>query len=252
MLCINNLRWGGVAVINCCEHEYSIASDYRPGANPLDPVRLSYAIKEAKTKADYVIVIVHGGIEGYQLPTPRMQEWYRFFIDCGADVVVNHHQHCYSGYEKYNGRYIFYGLGNFCFDRNLSKSSSWHEGFMLKFSFESELMWFEMIPYMQCKDKPMVEILRDKSGFNKEIERLNSIINDDFALESEYVYYMDKTKRSQKRVLCPYTNRYLTALYCRGILPNFFPASRCRILQNAISCESHRERFQYYLKNKLK
>ena len=41
-------------------------------------------IAEAKKKADYVIVIVHGGIEGYPLPAPRMQEWYRFFIDSGA------------------------------------------------------------------------------------------------------------------------------------------------------------------------
>ena len=68
-----------VAIINCCEHEYSIATDHTAGCNPLDPVSQYYAIREAKTKVDYVMVIVHGGIEGYQLPTPRMQEWYRFF-----------------------------------------------------------------------------------------------------------------------------------------------------------------------------
>ena len=114
-----------VAFINCCEHEYSIATDHTAGSNPVNPVSQYYAINEAKEKADYIIVIVHGGIEGYQLPTPRMQELYRFFVDCGADAVVNHHQHCYSGYEVYNGKPIFYGLGNFCFDGNffLSKAS---------------------------------------------------------------------------------------------------------------------------------
>ena len=105
-----------VAIINCCEHEYSIATREHAGSNPLNPVALFYAIKEAKGNSDFVLVIVHGGIEHYQLPTPRMKEQYRFTIDCGADAVVNHHQHCYSGYEVYKGHPIFYGLGNFCFD----------------------------------------------------------------------------------------------------------------------------------------
>lgn len=43
-----------------------------------------------------------------------MQEIYRFFVDIGADAVINHHQHCYSGYEVYKEKPIFYGLGNFC------------------------------------------------------------------------------------------------------------------------------------------
>ena len=30
--------------------------------------------------------------------------------------MVNHHQHCFSGYEVDNGSSILYGLGNFCFD----------------------------------------------------------------------------------------------------------------------------------------
>jgi poly-gamma-glutamate synthesis protein (capsule biosynthesis protein) len=88
-----------VAFINCCEHEYSIATEQTAGSNPINPVSQYYAISEAKTKADYAVVIVHGGIEGFQLPTLRMQDLYRYFVDCGADVVVNHHQHCYSGYE---------------------------------------------------------------------------------------------------------------------------------------------------------
>lgn len=252
MLCISVLRGGGVtAVINSCEHEYSIASDYRPGANPLDPVRQSYAIKEAKTNADYVIVIVHGGIEGYPLPTPRMQEWYRFFIDCGADAVVNHHQHCFSGYEIYHDKPIFYGLGNFCFDRNLMNSKSWNEGFMVKLILDKGKIDFEMIPYVQCKDEPSIEILKDKRPFVEEIERLNSIINDGAALNAEYKYYMDKTIKSQRYTLCPYKNKYLAALYVRGILPGFLPESRWRSLQNKITCESHRDRFLYFLNNKL-
>lgn len=245
-------RGGVIAIINCCEHEYSIADDFNSGANPLNPVQQFYAIKEAKQTADYVIVIVHGGIEGFPLPTPRMQEWYRFFIDCGADVVVNHHQHCYSGYEVYKGKPIFYGLGNFCFDRNLMKMDSWYEGYLLKLSFDEGRVTFNLIPYIQGKDKPSVEILTDTTLFHKEIKRLNSIISDKDALSAEYRYYLDETVKSEKYILCPYKNKYLAALYVRGLLPGFLPTSRWRALQNRINCESHRDRYLYYLRNKLK
>lgn len=90
------------AFINCCEHEFSIATDKTGGSNPLNPIKQFYAIEEAKKNADRVIVIVHGGHEHYQLPSPRMKETYRFFVDAGADVVINHHQHCYSGYEAFS------------------------------------------------------------------------------------------------------------------------------------------------------
>ena len=105
-----------LAIINCCEHEFSIATEKSAGANQLNPIRQYYTIKKARSEADFVLVIVHGGHEYYQLPNARMHETYRFFVDAGADAVVNHHHHCFSGSEVYNGKPIFYGLGNFCFD----------------------------------------------------------------------------------------------------------------------------------------
>lgn len=49
--------------------------------------------------------------------------------------MVNHHQHCFSGYEIYNNKYIFYGLGNFCFDNPVKRNSIWNEGYMLSLNF---------------------------------------------------------------------------------------------------------------------
>lgn len=36
----------------------------------------------------------------------------------GADVVVGSHPHVVQGWEVYQGRYIVYSLGNFCFGGN--------------------------------------------------------------------------------------------------------------------------------------
>ena len=76
-----------LAIINCCEHEFSIAGDSSAGANPLNPVSQFRSILEARKNADYVMVIVHGGHEHFQLPSLRMQDTYRFFVDAGADAV---------------------------------------------------------------------------------------------------------------------------------------------------------------------
>ena len=43
-------------------------------------------------------------------------------VDEGADLVIGSHPHVIQGYEKYNGRYIVYSLGNFCFGGNPNPS----------------------------------------------------------------------------------------------------------------------------------
>lgn len=100
----DNLR---ITIINVCEQEFSLVSDFHGGSKHLEPIKQYYEILKARAEVHYIIIIIHGGHEYYQLPSPRMQEVYRFFIDIGADAVINHHQHCYSGYEIYKGKPIF-------------------------------------------------------------------------------------------------------------------------------------------------
>lgn len=250
------IKVGGInlAVINCCEHEFSIAGKARPGANPINPVRQYYAIKHARETADVVLVIVHGGIETYQLPTPRMQETYRFFIDAGADAVINHHQHCYSGFEMYKGRPIFYGLGNFCFDWYGKIKSSWNEGFMLKLNFSnSEFASFEMLPYIQCDDHPGVRMMTkdEKEKFESTITNLNEIIGEERKLQFTYSEFQKNNTIPYKRLLSPYTSKFATALYLRGWLPRLFSKKKMFSLLNKVECESHRERLIAFLNTNI-
>lgn len=39
-------------------------------------------------------------------------------IDYGADVVIGSHPHAPQGIEMYNGKPIFYSMGNFIFDKS--------------------------------------------------------------------------------------------------------------------------------------
>lgn len=229
------------AFINCCEREFSIATKNTGGSNPINPIKQFYAISEAKNNADKIIVIVHGGHEHYQLPSPRMKELYRFYIDAGADVVINHHQHCYSGYEIYKEKPIFYGLGNFCFDRNTKRNSIWNEGYAVMLFIDDKLE-FRLLPYIQGNDKPGVEFVQDIAAFEDNINRLNNIINDDSLLEENHKKYMNSTSKQYLFPLEPYYNRIAAALYRRGLLPSTLVNKRRYNLLNYLLCESHAER----------
>lgn len=237
-----------LAIINCCEHEYSIATSDKSGANPLNPIQQYYAITEAKKNADYVMVIVHGGHEHFQLPSLRMKETYRFFIDAGADVVVNHHQHCFSGYEEYKGKMIFYGLGNFCFEALSKVGDFWFEGFMIKLDFSDKIN-YELIPYIQCKEEASVKLLGDRTIFNQSLSLLNQILEDDNLLESKLRDFYLKGSSSVKGILEPYRGRILNAAYYRGLLPSLLSNSKLIRLDNLIQCESHLDKLRMIIRS---
>ena len=245
-----------LAIINCCEHEYSIATETSAGSNPLNPIKQYYAIKEAREKADFVLVIVHGGHEHYNLPSPRMQEIYRFFIDAGADAVVNHHQHCYSGYEVYRGKPIFYGLGNFCFDKVSDRMpAGWYEGYMVELKFgEGEGIGYELIPYTQCKDKLSVELMTGEEfkRFFEKIGQLNAIIANPVQLKQRHEEWMEKNGSSFEHQFLPYSNHWLVSAYRRHLFPSLLSKERLLVLQNHFECESHRERSLFALNRLLK
>ena len=241
-----------LAVINCCEHEFSIATKTTAGSNPLNPIQQYYTIQEAKQKADYVLVIVHGGNEHYQLPSPRMQETYRFFIDAGADAVVNHHQHCFSGYEVYNGKPIFYGIGNFCFDGNRSKKALWHEGYLVLLTIEGESVAYDCLPYLQCKENASVQLLSSspKKIFDENIEKINGIICDDTTLVNDVNDYYKSSSLHFDSLFEPFDGRWFRFLKKKGLLPSFVTRKKIVKAKDFICCESHRDKLFYYLLNK--
>ena len=235
-----------LAIINCCEHEFSIASANRAGSNPLNPIQQYYSIHEAKTYADRVLVIVHGGHEHFQLPSSRMVETYRFFIDAGADAVINHHQHCYSGYETYKGGLIFYGLGNLCFDNPVHRNDFWTEGYMVTIDFSSENPHFKIQPYQQCTAAPMVKLL-EKNAFKNRIDELNAIIEDEVALQTAMSNYYESCSESYSNLFEPIFNRYYLAAKRRLGLPSMVSLKRKLCAANFILCEAHRDKLAWWL-----
>jgi poly-gamma-glutamate synthesis protein (capsule biosynthesis protein) len=125
---VNELR------VEAGDHENE-ATDDLPGApsntpNPEDSRRVLQSIREARQRADVVIVYQHNHVFGNRSfstiftegmperlgPNPWLTKWTHDEIDAGADIVVMHGAPLLHGVEVYRGRPIFYDLGNFIYN----------------------------------------------------------------------------------------------------------------------------------------
>ncbi len=242
-----------IGFINVCEHEFSIATTNHGGSAPLDIIDVLNRIRTLKDESDYIIVIIHGGHEHYQLPSPRMKKLYRCFADAGANIVVNHHQHCYSGYEIYKGTPIFYGLGNFCFDWESKRNSLWNVGYMLGLDIRDKIS-IELIPYEQCNEDSGIKLFNGdkKNDVLQDVERLNHIISDDSKLEACFADFCIKNTHSVKTTFSPLKGKILRGLAKYHLLPYFLSESKSCAILNFIECEAHRDVVCNVLKRKIK
>lgn len=241
------------AIINVCESEALIATPTTPGLAPIDLISLHYTLNDLRKKVDFIIAVVHGGCEHYPLPTPEMQRRYRYFVELGADAVIGHHQHCFSGYEVYKGAPIFYGIGNFLFDGKKGVGDAWNEGYLVQLTLDNGV-GFELYPYRQCGEE-LGFVLLEKDAYSDRIRELNTIIGDEELLQKVFDKYVG-SKRPLS-VFLPYSNHYLTELYKRGWLPSCLSERKLAKMISRIKCEAHNEVLRRsfspdYLKNKGK
>ncbi len=231
-----------IAFINCCENEWSTTRGDRPGCNPLDEVGLFYQIKEAKEKSDYVILIIHGGHETFEYPSPRMKKLYRWFVDLGVDAVIGHHTHCFSGYEFYKDKPIVYSLGNFVFDSN-KRNSSWNIGVAAIVAITDSKVDLKLYPFHQCDNEVGVHLFNEaetKAWLEKEQEK-TTCIQDDERLRQIFDVFVTKQERLYRGYLEPNKSSILLAAKNRGVLPYVIRESKQLLYWNIIRAEAHRD-----------
>ncbi len=91
-------------------------------------------LKDAE--ADIIIASCHWGLEHQNEIDENQQPLGRLCIDEGTDLVLGCHPHVIQGIEKYNGKYIVYSMGNFCFGANRNPSDKDTFIFTKEFIFE--------------------------------------------------------------------------------------------------------------------
>ncbi len=93
-----------------------IATDTTPGIAWADVDNIQAGVSAARQQADVVIVFIHFGYEGNELPVRFQRDAAVAAIDAGAAAVIGSHPHLLQHVEEYHGALIAYSLGNFVFD----------------------------------------------------------------------------------------------------------------------------------------
>jgi gamma-polyglutamate biosynthesis protein CapA len=86
----------------------------------VDEKKLLAEVSRLASSTDLVIAQMHWGTEYQHEPAKNQITLAHKLIEAGADIVIGHHPHVISGVEIYQGKPIFYSLGNFVFDQYFS------------------------------------------------------------------------------------------------------------------------------------
>ena len=137
------------------------------------------SILHAKQECDYLVLIIHAGVEHLDVPLPEWREKYRSLIDLGADAVIASHPHVPQGIEDYNGKPIYYSLGNFCFDGTKAPDrypKYWTNSLAAIIEFEDSYIKFSYIPIIRDENTLKID---ESTDIKEHIGRLCSILLDD-------------------------------------------------------------------------
>ena len=142
-----------IGILSIVETEFHSATENGSGTNQLDIIDIIANLKENKNQFDFIIALIHGGLENYPFPSPKSQKFSRFLIEQGVGCVIWQHSHCAGYIEQYKDKYIVYGQGNLLFD--IGKSSMmWHKGYLVELDLDGECnSTIKLIPYYQSYNK---------------------------------------------------------------------------------------------------
>jgi len=137
--------FGAFDYVKKYDEKYSFyAKEGVAGVNVLNSKNIIEQIKLIKDNTGnsdvFVIIFPHFNYkESYEWKRNEQTNLYHELIDGGADLVIGHGSHALQEIERYNDRWIIYGLGNFMFNM----LGYYHEIDKEPFSLAAQLVFHE-------------------------------------------------------------------------------------------------------------
>lgn len=229
-----------LGIYACCEKEFSFATEKTAGANVFDPLETFDDIQELRKSCDYLIVLYHGGMQGYPYPTPYQQKVCRKMCDKGADLVVCQHSHIIGCEEMYGCGRIVYGQGNFILEE--VHDESWYSGLMIQVIIENDKKSIQYIPTLTQDHKVILHPDAD-SVRNDFVQRSQEIAKKD-VVDNYFSDFSDSRlsnyliKLSGKRKLF---QRIIRRLGILKYYKRMYTKDACSLILDYLYCDSHRE-----------
>lgn len=230
-----------VGIHACCDTEFSGATATSAGAHLFDPLTCLGHIAELRTECDHVVVLHHGGKEGYRYPTPHLQRMCRRMVESGADLVVCQHSHCIGCAESWRTGTIVYGQGNFIFDG--SEDEFWQTGLLIR-AVLGDRLTIEYVPLEKRVERVRLAV----AGRGQEILdafrlRSEQILVDGF-VEAEWEGFCGELLPHYLRAIGGFGTwlaRIDRRLLGGRLVRHRYPTKALLVLQNYLQCDAHRE-----------
>jgi poly-gamma-glutamate synthesis protein (capsule biosynthesis protein) len=156
---VNELRVMAGDVVNEANADLPGAPANVP--NQEDAARILKAIREAKSRADVVVVYQHNHVFGNKSfntifsegmaerlePNKWLRDWTHAEVEAGADVVVMHGAPLLHGVEIFRGKPIFFCLGNFIY--NVPPALTY---------ISEPMSWESVVAYLEFRGKTLQSI----------------------------------------------------------------------------------------------
>ncbi len=151
-------------------YRWAWATKTTPGTTPLLQKVMEEDIKRLRPKVDLLVVMPHWGIEYLATPEPKQVRLAHAAIDAGADIVIGDHAHWAKGIEMYEGKPIYYGVGNFLFDQSWSEETS--TGIFAEITlYEDQVIQTRPVPFIVL-DYAQPNFLTPEGGGNRELRKI--------------------------------------------------------------------------------
>ena len=105
----------GISFISCADQGFGYSGHNHSGF-ALNGNWVQLKIVAAIKQKRIPIVLYHGGVEDFSLPSPSTKDLFESWADFGAKLVIGTHSHVPQPIVKYGESIICYGLGNFLVD----------------------------------------------------------------------------------------------------------------------------------------
>lgn len=246
-----------IAICSFCEQEFNYIHDGRMGGKALDVYEDFDRLRALKSEVDYLIVLFHGGIENYELPSPLLQKKCRKMVECGADLVLCQHSHCIGTYETYQDAQILYGQGNSIFGYRKG-NKMWNEGLVVSVDVENgfkiELIAIESQQVNESKSIRVVgsnglKGLKGSEVIEEMLERSTKVGDENF-IQKQWNEFCERQETDYLPLLWGWNvNLIRINRILKNLLVTLFVHKRPRnASHNLVRCDAHREVVETILK----
>jgi poly-gamma-glutamate capsule biosynthesis protein CapA/YwtB (metallophosphatase superfamily) len=232
-----------VGVLAVADREFSLGGRHDWCVNPLDVLACARRVPAMRRECHYVLVLLHGGVEHYPYPSPRMQAVAHFLVELGADLVVFQHSHCVGCWETYNSKTIVYGQGNLLFQIPQA-TLSWNEGILLDIRLTGEQSSrIDVIPIVQVPERGGVERMSAprRDVLLEEFHRRSREIVSASFVEDQWLAFCRERADSYLGMLRGYGRIRGKLNRITGHLRRTMSSADVALVCNLVRCEAHQE-----------